>query len=504
MGSCLKKVVFFSILSILCHSIYAQRKERIEIKRADALESIKKEGLKGQKLVGNVQFKHQNTLMYCDSAYLYSKTNNIDAFGSIRINQGDTLNLYGDQLKYIGNEGLAIVTGKEVKLIGNEFTLTTDKLYYNRTKNSARYNTGGIIKSNRDANVLSSRTGYFYMNRSLFTFKDSVTLNNPEFEMISDTLEYSTNSKVVKFFGPTTIKGDSNLIYCENGYYNTISDESQYYNDAYILSDGRKIVGDTLFYNRNNGYGQADGNVEIIDTAENVTITGGHCEIYEEKDSAIVTEKSLLTQVFDNDSLFLSADTFKFFSNEGKRELFAYYDVKIFKSDLQGVCDSISYLLSDSVVELHNDPILWSEQNQLTADSMSLQIANGKIKSIFLDQNAFIISRVDEQRFNQIKGKEMTGYFNSSKLEKVEVRGNGETTYFAQDEEEKFIGVNVAESSDIDIKIKGQTINSITFINQPKATMYPIGTLNPVTELRYRGFSWRIDEKPTSKNSLSK
>jgi len=511
MGSCLIKTFFnlrnllSCLLLISSFSLFAQRKEKVELVRAETLDGVVIEGVKAQKLIGNVVLKHQNTLMYCDTAFLYSKTNNIDAYGSIRINQGDTLNLYGDKLNYISKEGLAIVTGKEVKLIGKEFTLVTDRLYYNRIKNSAVYNTGGIIESNKDANLLSSRVGYFYMNRSLFTFKDSVKLSNPEFNMVSDTLEYSTNTKVVHFLGPTTIKGDNNLIYCENGFYNTKNDKSQYYSDAYIISDGRKIVGDTLFYDRAKGYGQADGHVEITDTAENVIITGEHCRIYEEKDSAIVTNKSMLTQVFDEDSLFIRADTFKFFgSADSERKLFAYYDVRIFKSDLQGRCDSISYLLSDSIVKLHNDPVLWSESNQLTADSISLQIANGKIQSIYLDKNAFIISQLDSIRFNQIKGKEMRGYFKDSKLSKVEVRGNGQTTYYGQDETNKFIGVNVAESSNIDIHLKDQAIDGITFLNRPKAVMYPMGTLDPVTELRYRGFSWRIKEKPLNKNELLK
>jgi len=487
----------FLLLIILVNYSFAQKKEQIEIIQADNLFSGERNGKKAQRLIGDVIFKHQDALMYCDSAFLYSKTNAIDAFGSIRINQGDTLNLYGDFLNYDGNTQVANVTGKVVKLISPDFTLTTDRLLYDRVDNVASYYTGGLIESKNDSNVLVSKIGYYFANDQLFTFKDSVILTNPDFRMESDTLKYFTNTEMVNFLGPTTIHGDSNLIYCEKGWYDTQKDQSQYFDNAYLISDGKKLEGDVLYYDRAKGFGKADGNIQITDTLENMIITGEHGRVFELNDSAVVTDKSLLIQIFDNDSLFMHADTFKVYQTaEGKQNLFAYYGVRIFKNDLQGVCDSIVYSLSDSTIKLFTDPVLWSEENQLTADRIDIRTANNKIHSLFLDQNAFIISALDLIRFNQIKGKEMTGYFKDSHLSKIEVKGNGQTTYFAQDDADKFIGVNVAVSSDIDITLKDKKINTITFLKQPEATMHPIGDLDPETELRYKGFEWRIEEKP--------
>lgn len=483
----------------------SQNKTQIEILGADDLLGSNVDGQEVQKLVGNARFKHQDALMFCDSAYFYRKSNTIDAFGHVRINQGDTLNLYGDFLKYDGNTKVATVTGEEVKLDNPNFTLITDQLIFDRVNNKADYYTGAVIESKNDTNVLVSKIGHYYTNQQLFTFKKDVVLTNPNFVMNSDTLRYFSNTEMVNFLGPSTITGDSNLIYCENGWYDTKLDRSRYYQNAYIITDGKKLEGDSLFYDRKNGFGKAQGNMSITDTAQNIIITGNYGEVFEQKDSAVVSQEPTLTQIIDGDSLFMHADTFKVYRDEeDNRFLFAYNEVKIFKSDLQGKCDSIAYAMSDSTIQLYHDPVLWSDSNQLTAIRIDLRMANKKINSIYLDTDAFIISEVDSVKYNQIKGKEMTGYFKDSKLNLIKVRGNGETTYYGQDDDKKFIGVNVAESSDINIALNDDGIKSISFLNKPNATMYPMGEKDPVTELRYKGFKWLIGLRPRSKEDIYK
>ncbi len=497
------KACFLLFIFSVSFSIWGQEKQKIEILHAEELVYTKKSDVEAQRLIGNVQFRHQNALMYCDSAYLYRFKNQLEAFGNIRINQGDTLNLYGDHLDYDGDTQIAKVNGDEVQLINPDFTLTSTELIYNRQNNVADYYSGAIIESKNDSNVLISRIGHYFADLQLFTFKDSVVLTNPNFVMHSDTLKYFSNTELVNFLGPTTITGDSNLIYCETGWYDTRKDQSRYFNNAYIITDGRKLEGDTLFYDRVIGYGQADGDILITDTANNVLISGQHGEIFENQDSAVISQQPLMVQIIEEDSLFMHADTFKFHKNKAEKQfMLAYHKVKIFKSDLQGKCDSIAYSLSDSIVKLYDEPVLWSDSNQLTAVRIDIRMKDKKIHSIFLEQDAFIVSEIDSLRYNQIKGKEMTGYFKNSELHKIAVRGNGETTYYGQDEQEKFIGVNVAESSDIDITLKEHKINTISFINQPKATMYPMGELDPVKDLRYKGFKWLIHLRPRTKQDI--
>ena len=329
----IRLIVLFALFTIWQFS-FGQRTEQIEIVNAEALVSAEKDGRTAQKLVGDVQFKHKNALMYCDSAYMYRDINSIEAFGSVRINQGDTLNLYGDHLFYDGNSQVATVDGKVVQLISNEFILTTDRLIYNRATNIASYFTGGVIDSKRDSNRLSSVKGYYLSTAKMFDFKDSVILSNPEFVMRSDTLKYFTDSEIVNFLGPTTITGDSNLIYCEIGWYKTIQDQSKYFDNAYLISDNRILSGDTLFYDRNIGYGQAEGNVQIEDTLEEMVIFGDFAQMYELKDSAIVSRDPLMVKILEEDSIFLHADTFKVYESDSIKYMLAYYGVRIFKKRL--------------------------------------------------------------------------------------------------------------------------------------------------------------------------
>lgn len=510
MGNCLNLKILFRKIIILflffflgLGNSFSQKKAKIEFLGSDALYGFKKNGISGQRVIGNARFKHDGALMLCDSAYFYPGNNSMEAFGSIQVNQLDGSVLYGDRLEYDGNTKVAVVTGKEVKLVAEDFELITNRLIFNRLTNITSYYTGAVITSKTDDSVLESKRGYFLTDQSLFKFKDSVVVTNPEYTINSDTLWYNSATKLVDFLGPTVIKGEDNLIYCENGWYNAKTDHSKYFKNAYIISDGKRMEGDTLFYDRNIGYGQVDWNIRIIDTAENIIISGEHGRIYEKKDSAVVTDNSLLTQIFDNDTISIHADTFKVYrDSQGKQFLFAYYGVKIFKSDLQGSCDSISYSISDSSIRMYENPILWSAESQLTADSIEIRIKNSKIHSLYLDRKAFIISEIDTLRYNQIRGRNMTGYFSEGKLKTIFVKGNGQTTYYGQDDLEKFIGVNIAESSDIRIVLGESKIESITFLGKPKSKMHPMGELDPIIDLRYPGFKWLDEYRPKTRESL--
>lgn len=490
------------IFIFLAFSVLAQKKEKIEILNANELVFIDDPKIQAQRLIGDVKFRHQQAIMYCDSAYFYMDENRLEAFGHVRINQGDTLNLYGDRLDYDGEQRLAVIRGKVVRLVNSDFTLTTNKIIFDREKNFAQYHTGGTIVSKSDNNQLTSHIGYFYSQSDLFFFKNNVVLTNEDYVMNSDTMRYHTVSKIATFYGPTTITGESNLIYCENGFYDTRKDISEYYKNAYILSDGKKLEGDTLFYDRQKSYGRAQGNIQISDQSEGIIINGQKAFFYEDPDSIQVTNNALLTQIFEEDSLFMHADTFKITTDVADNKIMkAYYGVRIFKSDLQGVCDSVVYSFADSSIHLFTDPILWSDKNQLSADKIEISTSNGNIRSIFMNKNAFIISELDSSKYNQIKGLQMTAYFKTNELKQIKVKGNGQTIYYAQDELGKFIGVNKAESSNLNIEISDNEVVGITFLSKPDAIMYPMGELS-TEELKYEGFQWWKQKRPLNKQAV--
>jgi len=492
----------------------AQEKAKIEILGANTFEMDESIGNGAKRLLGNVRLKHDNALMFCDSAYVYSETNTMDAYGNVRINQGDSLQLFGDSLKYDGNTKKAILRGN-IRLLNADVTLTTQYLDYDRDKNVAYYYDGGEVVSNKDNNKLTSEKGYYYSQGQSFYFKDSVVLVNPQYTIEADTLNYLSSSEVVHFLGPTTITSDSNYIYTEDGWYNTVNNKSKFFKNAYIYSDKKVINGDTLYYDRNIGYGEIICNASIIDTTENIILGGDVVHLFEQQDSVMITQEALLMQLFDDDTLYLHADTFKvstqlitidtnisntdssYIRIDTSRALYAYNHVKFFKNDMQGKADSVVYNFSDSTINFYHDPIIWSKENQLTADFTYIQMAEGKPHSIYLKENSFIASKADSLRdnFNQIKGKNMVGYFKKRELHRIEVTQNSETIYYAVDDEGKYIGVNKLSGSNMLIFLKGNELETITFIKDPQGKLSPLKEVSP-KELILKGFNWRIAERP--------
>ncbi len=532
--------LFFFTTSLLSYSQSSVKTggKKIMIEHAGSLQFANNLGNGAQRLIGDVRFRQDNALMFCDSAYLY-KDNSLDAFGHIHIQQGDSIHLYGDLLKYNGNTKKALIT-KNVVVNKGDMQLTTDELNYDITSGVGYYVTPARIINKE--NTLTSNTGYFFSKSNDLTFRKNVVLTNPQFVINCDTMRYNTSSKITYFIGPTTIKSKDNLIYAEDGWYDTFKDQSRFSKNSYIITKEQKMYGDSLYYDRKNGIGRAIKNVQIIDTTQNIDIKGAYAIHYEFKDLSIVTGNALLTQVYEKDTLFLHADTLKAIGNsnvknknanalapKGKpllpkqkikemkiagedttyyyepgkadnQQLFAYHKVKFYKKDIQGKCDSLYYSMKDSTMHLFGQPVLWSDENQLTADSIKVITGSKSIHSIELKGAAFIVSEEDSIRFNQIRGKVMKGYFQKNKLYLVNVEGNGQTLYFAKDKKE-LKAVNRADCSDLRVYFKDNKVNKITFITKPDATLFPLDQVD-VKELKLKDFNWRKKDRPLSSKEI--
>lgn len=476
--------------------------QRVEIKQASMLEGKHINGEEVRQLTGDVIFKQGNTLMYCDSALFFEKSNSIDAFGNIRI-EGPQTNMTGKTLHYDGNTKQAVLT-QEVRLTDGKMTLTTDLLNYNTETEIADYTTGGKVVDAE--NVLTSNKGFYYSKDRIVFFKDNVVLTNPKYIIKSDTLKYHTPTATSYFFGPCNINStgsDSSYIYCEYGWYNTRTQKSYFSNDAFIQSKENRLAGDSILYDKLAGIGRAFGNVEVTDTVQKVIISGDYAYVNEKTHRSLVTGKTQLIKIFDTDSLYMHADTLYALEDTvaKQKSYFAYMHVRIFKNDLQGKCDSLVYTTVDSTMHFFNDPVLWNGVNQLTADSISLVIASGKIQKMLLRVNSFIVSQEDSIRFNQVKGKDMTGYFLENELRKIHVVGNGQTVYHIRNKKKQLSGVNRAECSDMLIFIADNDVKSISLQYKPDATLYPIKDTNP-EEMKLKGFGWRSGIRPVSKEDI--
>lgn len=498
--------------------------KHVEIVNADVLKFDDKIGNGAKRLIGSVQFKHETTLMFCDSAYFYSD-NSLDAFGHVHIQQpDDSTNLYGDFLHYDGNTKKAVLT-KNVVLDKGDMHLTTDVLNYNTTTRIAYYATPGRIVNKQ--NILTSEQGYFFGKSNDLTFKKNVVLTNPQFVINCDTMRYNTGSKITYFKGPTTIKSKENLIYCEDGWYDTQKDLSRFSKNSYILTNEQKMIGDSVFYDRKKGLGKAVHHVQIIDTIQHITITGDIATHNEFTDLSLVTGQALLMQIAEKDTLFLHADTLKSLGDDPKppkdpkapntvfnpndtvkskkdslssQRLFAYSHVKFYRKDLQGKCDSMAYNTADSTMRLYGTPTLWSETNQLTGDSVWVIVGKKSLRTMELFGTAFVISQEDSLRFNQVRGKYMKGFFKENDLYRVNVEGNGQTIYYVK-EEEKIKSVNRADCSDLHIYLKKNQMDRITFVTRPDATLFPLDKID-IKELKLKDFTWRSHLRPLSRKDI--
>lgn len=485
--------LFLNGVSLLALAQEEKKVKRIELRNAEVLEYDESLGHKARRLLGNVIFEHEGALMYCDSAYLY-ENNSMDAFSHVFINKGDSIKMWCDELNYNGNTEFAKAK-RNVKLEDREMTLTSDKLDYNMKTEQAWYNTGGTIIDNE--NTLTSQIGYYYSTYEELFFKDSVKLVNKQYTLYCDTLRYNTQTEVAFFLGPTEIISDENTVLSNFGWYDTELDISQFSNDATVLGKDQSIKGDSLYYNKKHGYGIAIGNVEVADTSQDILLTGGRAKYYEVGDMVLLTDSAVMIQAMGSDSLFLHADTLLSIIDTviDRRILFAFHHVKFFKPDMRGKCDSLVYSYADSTIRLYRDPILWSDENQLTADSMWIQNRNNRIDKLFMKENSMIISEEDSAMFNQIKGRYMTGFFKEQKLRRVFVEGNGETIYFAAEESGPPENVNKAKASNLIIIIDNNKVKDITFLTQPDATLYPLNLVN-LNDMKLEDFDWRISERP--------
>jgi len=501
---CVVLLVLFS-LNLQSQGTQEARSGRraIDLKNAD-VDFMEKEstGKDLHRLIGNVLFLHNNITLSCDSAHYLPDKSQITAFSKVHIKQGDTLDLYSDYLFYDGKSELALAKGN-VELIDKETHLYTDTINYDVKNKIARYNDKGRMTS--ADNTLTSIIGIYYVSESLFHFKDSVKIVNPDYVMTADTMDYNTNTEIAFFTGPTELNGDSLYLYCEKGWYDTKNDVTTIWRHALIDNKKQVIHGDSLFYDNTSGYGQSFGNVIIQDTTNSVIVQGEYAWYYKQPERFLVTDRAMFIQVSKGDSLFLHADTINSIivsdtSIKAYRLMKAFHGCRIFSKGLQAKCDSLSYSFQDSVIRLYTSPVLWSEENQLTSDSMAIFTKNSQTDRLELYSSAFVASQIDTIRFNQIKGRSLTGYFKKNELYKIEIKGNGESIYYLLDGED-IAGVNQSKCVNIEIFIEKGKISEIYEYQDPEGNIDPPEPSIP-KELILAGFNWFAALRPKDKADI--
>lgn len=478
---------------------FGQNMTKIELKQAAQLSHDISIG-EMQRIIGNVIFEHDGAVMYCDSAWLFDKTNSVEAFGRIKIQLNDTVSLFGDHLNYDGNTKVATLTGR-VLMKDNKTRLNSEMLVFDRNANTAYYNTGGILRSGKD--TLTSKIGTYNSSTKEVFFKDSVVLRNGSYVINSDTLMFETKTQIANFYSPTHFLSSKNRMYCERGWYNTKTDKSVFQQNAFVTNGKQSIFGDSIYFDQKINYGLGYQNVTISDSLNKIKFKGNFAEYRQDGGYSYVADSALAIMVEQLDTFYLHADTLKvlFDSVQNPQRIFAYRHCKFFRTDIQGACDSLVYMAVDSMIFMYKKPVVWSGENQLQADTVIFSLKNKQIDKMYLNSSAFIISAVDTTRFNQIKGRYMVGNFLLNKLKTVDVDGNAESLYYVMDDFEKLIGINKTESSYMTLELDSNLVNSILISGSPKASMSPESKLE-LNDLKLRDFNWMIGIKPLNQFDL--
>jgi len=481
-----------------------KKKTRVDLLYADEAQADKLLRPDVQVLIGSVKLRHDSMYMYCDSALIYEKTNSVEAFDNVRMEQGDTLFIYGDYLYYDGIAQLAMLRGN-VRMINRNTTLTTDSLNYDRLYNLGYYFDGGTLTD--EENVLTSEWGEYSPATKLSVFNHDVKLVNPQFVLTSDTLKYSTLTKIATILGPSDIVSDKNHIYSERGIYNTTTEQAELLDRSILTNEGKKLTGDSLFYDRILGYGEAFDNVQMNDTVNRNMLTGNYCFYNELTGSALATQRAVAIDYSQGDSLFMHGDTLRLLTYNMNtdsmfREMRVYHKVRAYRTDVQAVCDSLVYNSKDSCMTMYTDPILWHGSQQLLGEEIKVYMNDSTIDWAHIINQALAVEQKDSIHYNQVAGKEMKAFFAEGDMRQVDVNGNVLVVFYPIDDKDStMIGLNSSEGSFLRMLLKERRMEKGAFIGKANGTLYPMDQI-PAEKYKLPSFVWFDYIRPRNKEDI--
>ncbi|MDC6406996.1 MULTISPECIES: OstA-like protein [Maribacter] len=449
-----------------------------------------------------VQFEHQGADLWCDVAIYFQRENRLEAIGNVLLKQGDSVEMTAKKINYQGDEKLAKAWGNVV-LKNADMTLRTDTLRLDRIKQEAYYQDNGTVIDS--ANTLTSRIGRYFMEQKKYQFLDSVHIDNPEYILDSEQLDYYTTSKNAYMYGPSTIVGETYKIYCERGFYDTKVESGYGIKNTKINYNNRIVEGDSVYFNKAREFASATNNITVTDTINNGVIRAHYAEVHKAKDSVFATKRAVSILVQELDSLYVHGDTLMVTGKPEARITRAFRNAKFFKKDLSGKCDSIHSEEKTGVTQLIKNPILWNGANQMTGDSIHLisNLETEKLDSLKVLQNAFIISldSISKKGYNQAKGINLYGQFVENELKIIDLVQNTEVIYYMYNDDDELIGIDKTVCSAIRITMANNDVEDLTFFTNPDGTIYTEAEL-PENSRKLQGFIWRGDERIMTKDDI--
>lgn len=460
----------------------------------------------GDILIGNVRITHDGMILTCDSAVVYENSHSFLAYGSVNMTQGDSISLKGDSLYYDGTQEFAQVFDN-VEMRHGTLTLYTDILNYDRRDDRGFYDTGGKIVDRKMQ--LTSDNGEYFTNTKMAVFHYNVLLTNDSKDsLVTDTLYYDANIKLAHAIGPSNIMSGKSTIYTEDGYYSTTDGKAQMYQRPILFNEGKKLTGDSIFYDKETQQSFAYGHIVFTDEKNKMMLLGQYGWYDDKTGRALCTDSALAKDYSQgDDTLFVHADTLRMESFHLKtdsvyRNLMGYFHVRAYRNDMQMVCDSLSYTTRDSCMRLYKDPIIWSENRQILGEVISVYISDSTIDSIYVDQQALMIEQLaDTTLFDQVSGNLMRAWFREGELNQCWVDGNGCVVNYPMEKDSTFLYSNYIEAAKLRAYIEKRKLQRLVGFPSPQCSTYPLGQA-PLEKTRLKGFAWFSDIRPRDKNDL--
>lgn len=481
---------------------------RVFLEHADRLWMDERIDSDYQVLTGNVQFRKGDMFMYCDSAHFYDGEGSLEAFGNVRMEQGDTLFVYAAELNYDGPGELATFIGnaaQKVRLINRDVELTTDLFYYDVAGNLGYYNTSGQITDAE--NRLASSYGQYSPDTKEAEFRINVVLNDlkeEKFRMTTDRLLYNTDSHIARIVSPTVIVTDSATVYSDNGWYDTENGKSELYDRSRVVTpQGNTLTGDTLFYDNVAHLGEAFGNMVITDSIRSSAIEGDYGIYFQDLDSAMVTGRARALEYSRPDTLFMHGDTIRGYRlpEDSTHVVTAYPRVRFWRVDIQGLCDSLSFMQRDSILYMHRHPIVWNGERQVFGNVIQVHFNDSTADWAKLPDFAFVAEHIDEEFYNQLSGKELLATFLNGQLSRLDVSGNVEVIMLPQENDSTYNKLIKTESSFLTAKFKNQKLEQLSMWPEVTGDVTPLYLIRRVN-CYLAAFKWYESLRPKDKDDI--
>ena len=454
-------------------------------------------------LVGNVSFRRDSMYMFCDSAHYYQKQNSFLAFGNVRMEQGDTLFLFGDYLDFNGVTNIARVRDN-VRLIDKDIVLETDSLDFDRNRNLGYFFEYGTLSD--ETGVLRSYYGEYNLDTKRAVFIDDVNLENSRFLLLSDTLHYNTANNLATIVGPTNIYTGSTEVYSDRGTFNTASRHATLVERPLLFNGNRQVAADSIFYDTAVGYSEVFGNIVYTDTINRNMLTGEYAFLDEVKDSVYVTEKAMAVDFSQRDSLFVHSDTiwavtYNLDTDSLYRMVRAYHKVRAWGRNMQAVCDSMVFDSRDTCLTMYKDPILWNGDLQLLGEVVKVYMNDSTIDWVNIIDQSLYVEKLDSSVFNQIKGKEMQFFFDEGELREMQVIGSVEIIFYPIDSDSTYVGMNTTTAGRTIAYMKDRKVEKVVVPKESKGVFYPMGQ-RPEEKRFLENFAWFDYVRPLSKDDI--